>query len=122
VDFIRGHTFIRYGFIAAFVGTFAYLVPSIAETDRAAAGLDWSEPVVFVLSLVLAYAALRVRDEAFRSKLAIGVVAGFALVGAALLGFSIEGLVLLALAVVVSYLEWPSERGARDEGRVASTE
>src|SRR5262245_16025768 len=109
MDFLRNHSLLRYGFMAGLIAAGAYIAPLIWEIDRTAAHFTWFEHVPFVLSLVLAYAALRVGDASVRAKLAIGVIAVFALAAAAMLGFSVPSLVFLALALAVSYLEWPIE-------------
>jgi hypothetical protein len=95
--------------MAGLIAAGAYIAPSIWEIDRAAAHFTWFEHVPFVLSLVLAYAALRVSDAVLRAKLAIGVIAVFALAAAVMLSFSIPSLALVGLALAVGYLEWPAE-------------
>lgn len=112
MDFSRIHRLLRYGLMAGLIAAGAYIAPSIWEIDRTAAHFTWFEHVPFVLSLVLAYAALRVGDASTRAKLAIGVIAIFALAAAVMLGFSLPSLVFVALAVAVGYLEWPVEAAA----------
>ena len=107
MDFLRNHSLLRYGFMAGLIAAGALIAPSIWEVDRSAAHFTWFEHVPFVLSLVLAYAALRVDDASIRSKLAIGVIAVFALAVAVMLGFSVPSLAFLGLALAVGYLEWP---------------
>ena len=109
MDFLRNHTLLRYGVMAGLIAAGAFVAPSIWEIDRTAAHFGWFEHVPFVLSLILAYAALRVGDASVRSKLAIGVIAVFALAAAVMLGFSVPSLAFLGLALAVSYLEWPVE-------------
>ncbi len=109
MDVIRMVGTIRFVVTAALVGVAAYLAPSIWETDRSLFGLASFDQLTFVLSLVLAYAALRVGDPSLRAKLALGVIAAFALATVVLLGFAIESLVLLALVLVFGYLEAPRE-------------
>jgi len=79
------------------------------EVDRSAAHFGWFEHVPFILSLVLAYAALRVGDASLRAKLAIGVIAAFSVAAAVMLGLSLPSLAFLGLALAVGYLEWPVE-------------
>ena len=90
----------------------AYIAPSIWEVNRSAVHFGWFEHVPFILSLVLAYAALRVGDASTRARLAIGVIAVFALAAAVMLGFSASSLAFLGLALAVGYLEWPVEAPA----------
>jgi hypothetical protein len=110
MDFIRKVGYIRFVVTAALVGAAAYAAPAIWATDRSLFGLISFDQLTFMLSLVLAYAALRVGDGALRAKLALGVIAAFALATALLLGFSVESLVLLGLALVFGYLELPREQ------------
>src|SRR6266508_1316066 len=110
MDFIRKTGYIRFAVAAALVGTAAYVAPSIWATDRSLFGFVSFDQVSFALSLVLAYAALRVGDSGLRSKLALGVIAAFALTTALLLSFSVESLVLLVLALAFGYLELPREQ------------
>jgi chromate transport protein ChrA len=112
MDFIRKVGYVRFGLTAALVGAAAYVAPSIWATDRVLMGFVSFDQITFVLSLVLAYAALRVGDPSLRSKLAIGVIAAFVIAAAVLLAFSIESLVLLVLALAVGYFEWPREAEA----------
>jgi hypothetical protein len=109
MDFLRSHTLLRYGFMAGLIAAGAFIAPSIWEIDRTAASFGVFEHVPFVLSLVLAYAALRVGDAALRAKMAIGVIATFALAAAVMLSFSVPSLAFVALALAVGYLEWPVE-------------
>ncbi len=109
MDFLRNHSLLRYGIMAGLIAAGAYIAPSIWEIDRTAADFTWFEHVPFVLSLVLAYAALRVGDASTRAKLAIGVIVVFALAAAVMLGFSAPSLAFLGLALAVGYLEWPVE-------------
>ena len=109
MDFIRTVGAIRFVVAAALVGAAAYIAPSIWETDRSLFGLASFDHLTFALSLVLAYAALRVGDPSLRARLALGVIAAFALATAVLLGFAIESLVLLGLALAFGYLELPRE-------------
>jgi hypothetical protein len=99
--------FIRFGLAAGLVGAAAYVAPAVWATDRSLFGFVSFDQVTFVLSLVLAYAALRVSDGALRAKLALGVIGAFALATALLLSFSVESLVLLVLALGFGYLELP---------------
>jgi hypothetical protein len=108
MDFLRNHSLLRYGFMAGLIAAGAYIAPSIWEIDRAA-HFGWFEHVPFILSLVLAYAALRVGDATMRAKLAIGVIAVFALAAAVMVGFSAASLAFVGLALAVGYLEWPVE-------------
>jgi hypothetical protein len=98
---------IRFVIAAALVGAAAYVAPAVWATDRSLFGFISFDQVTFVLSLVLAYAALRVSDGALRAKVALGVIGAFALATALLLSFSVESLVLLTLAVAFGYLELP---------------
>ena len=109
MDFLRNHTLLRYGLMAGLIAAGAYIAPSIWEIDRTAAHFGWFEHVPFVLSLVLAYAALRIGDASLRAKLAIGVIAVFAIAAAVMLGLSVLSLAFVGLALAVSYLEWPVE-------------
>ena len=109
MDFLRNHSLLRYGIIAGLIAAGAYIAPSIWEIARTDAHFAWFEHVPFVLSLVLAYAALRVGDASLRAKLAIGVIAVFALAAGVVLGFSTPSLAFLGLALAVGYLEWPVE-------------
>jgi hypothetical protein len=99
--------YLRYSLAAALVGAAAYVAPAVWATDRSLFGFVSFDQVTFVLSLVLAYAALRVADGALRAKLALGVIGAFALATALLLSFSVESLALLVLAVAFGYLELP---------------
>ena len=110
MDVIRSVGAIRFLVTAALVGTAAYVAPSIWATDRSLFGLASFDQIAFVLSLVLAYATLRVSDPSLRAKLALGVIAAFALATAVLLGFSVASLVLLGLALAFGYLELPCEQ------------
>jgi hypothetical protein len=110
MDFIRKAGYLRFAVTAALVGAAAYVAPAIWATDRSLFGLVSFDQLTFVLSLVLAYAALRVGDPSLRAKLALGVIVAFALATALLLGFSVESLVLLALALAFGYLELPREQ------------
>ena len=110
MDFIRKFGTIRLVVTVALVGAAAYVAPAIWATDRLLFGLVSFDQLTFVLSLVLAYAALRVGDPSLRTKLALGVIAAFALATALLLGFAVESLVLLGLALAFGYLELPREQ------------
>ncbi len=110
MDFIRQAGYIRFALAAALVGAAAYVAPAVWATDRTLFGFVSFDQVTFVLSLVLAYAALRVSDGALRAKLALGVIAAFGLATTLLLGFSAESLVLLVLAVAFGYLELPRQQ------------
>ena len=110
MDFIRQACYIRFALAAALVGAAAYVAPAVWATDRTLFGFVSFDQVTFVLSLVLAYAALRVSDGALRAKLALGVIAAFGLATTLLLGFSAESLVLLVLAVAFGYLELPRQQ------------
>lgn len=109
MDVIRGEGYIRVVVTAGLVGAAAYIAPSIWETDRSLFGLASFDQLTFALSLVLAYAALRVSDPSLRARLALGVIAAFALASAVLLGFATESLVLLGLALAFGYLELPRD-------------
>ena len=109
MDFLRNHSVLRYGLMAGLIAAGAYIAPSIWEIDRTAAHFGWFEHVPFVLSLILAYAALRVGDASLRAKLAIGIIAVFALAAAVMLGPSVPSLAFVGLALAVGYLEWPTE-------------
>jgi len=109
MDFLRNHTLLRYAIMGGLIATGALIAPLVWEIDRTAANFSWFEHVPFVLSLVLAYAALRIGDTATRAKFAIAVIAVFALAAAVMLGFSVPSLAFLGLALAVSYLEWPVE-------------
>jgi hypothetical protein len=109
MDFIRKVGYIRFGLTAALIGAAAYVAPAIWETDRTLLGLVSFDQITFVLSLVLAYAALGVNDQSLRAKLAIGVIAAFVFSASVLLAFSVESLVLVVLALAVGYFEWPRE-------------
>jgi hypothetical protein len=109
VDSIRKIGFLRFGLTAGLVGAAAYVAPAIWATDRMLFGVVSFDQVTFVLSLVLAYAALRIGDPYLRAKLAIGVIAAFVVAAAVLLAFSVESLVLVMLALAVGYFEWPHE-------------
>ena len=109
MDFIRQVGYVRFAVTAALVGAAAYVAPSIWATDRSLFGLVTFDQLTFILSLVLAYAALRVDDTALRTRLGLGVIGVFALATAVLLGFSAESLVLLVLALAFSVLELPRE-------------
>ena len=112
MDFLRNHSLLRYGIMAGLIAAGAYIAPSIWAVDRGAAHFGWFEHVPFILSLVLAYAALRVGDASVRAKLAIGVIAVFAVAAAVMLGLSTPSLAFLGLALAVGYLEWPVEAPA----------
>ena len=101
--------------MAGLIAAGAYIASSIWEIDRAAR-VGWFEHVPFVLYLVLAYAALGVGDASQRAKLAIGVIAVFALGTAVALGLSVPGLAFVGLALAVGYLEWPDEVKMRQTG------
>ena len=112
MDFLRNHGLLRYGVMAGLIAAGVLIAPSIWEVDRSSAHFGWFEHVPFILSLVLAYAALRVGDASLRAKLAIGVIAVFALAAAVMLGFSTPSLAFLGLALAVGYLEWPVDVAA----------
>lgn len=114
MEFIRNGGTIRFAVTAALVGAAAYVAPSIWATDRLLFGLVSFDQLTFVLSLVLAYAALRVGDASLRAKLALGVIATFALATALLLSFSVESLALLTLALAFGYLELPREQAVAE--------
>jgi hypothetical protein len=109
MDFPRNHDLLRYGFMAGLIAAGAFIAPSVWGIGRTVASFGWFEHVAFVLSLILAYAALRVSDASLRAKLAIGVIVVFALAAAIVLGFSVPSLAFLGLALAVGYLEWPVE-------------
>ena len=109
MDFLRNHTLLRYGFMAGLIAAGAYIAPAIWEVDRSSAHFSWFEHVPFILSLVLAYAALRIGDASLRAKLAIGVIGIFAIAAAVILGLSAPSLAFFGLALAVAYLEWPVE-------------
>lgn len=112
MDFIRKVGIIRFAVTAGLVGAAAYVAPAVWATDRTLFGLASFDQLTFVLSLVLAYAALRVADGALRTKLALGVIVAFALATALLLSFSAESLVLLMLALAFGTLELPRGQAA----------
>lgn len=110
MDSIRKIGPVRFAVTAALIGAAAYVAPSIWATDRTLFGFISFDQVTFVLSLMLAYAALGVNEAAARTKLALGVIALFALATVLLLGFSVESIVLLVAALVFGFLELPQER------------
>jgi hypothetical protein len=112
MDSIRKIGPIRFAVTAALIGAAAYVAPSIWATDRTLFGVISFDQVTFVLSLMLAYAALGVDEAAARTKLALGVIGLFALATVLLLGFSIESIVLLVAALVFGFLELPQEQAA----------
>jgi hypothetical protein len=95
--------------LAGLIAAGAFIAPSLWEIDRTVASFGWFEHVPFVLSLILAYAALPVGDASPRAKLAIGVIVASALAAAIMLGISAPSLAFLGLALAVGYLEWPVE-------------
>src|SRR3954462_13325002 len=107
MDSIRKIGYVRFAVTAALVGAAAYVAPSIWATDRTLFGLVSFDQLTFVLSLVLAYAALGINDPALRTRLALGVIVAFALATVLLLGFSIESVALVVLALVFGFLELP---------------
>src|SRR3954470_15062214 len=79
MDLIRKIGYARFAVTATLIGAAAYVAPSIWATDRMLFGLVSFDQLTFILSLALAYAALGVDDGALRTRLALGVIAAFAL-------------------------------------------
>jgi hypothetical protein len=109
MDAIRKIGSARFAATAALIGAAAYVAPSIWATDRMVFGLVSFDQLTFVLSLALAYPALGVNEAGMRTKLALGVIAAFALATVLLLGFSIGSVGLLVAALAFGALELPRE-------------
>lgn len=111
MGFSRWHTFLRYGLLAALMASGAVIIPDFWNVDRTAGGFPWFEHVPFILSMVLAYAALKIGDSGLRAKVAIGVIVAFGLAAAVVLAYSVPSLLFLTLGLIVGYTEWPASAG-----------
>jgi hypothetical protein len=97
---------------AALIGAAAFVAPAIWATDRALFGVVSFDQLTFLLSLMLAYAALGVNEAGLRTKLALGVIVLFALATVMLLGFSVGSVALLVVALLFGFMELPEEQVA----------
>ena len=108
LDFLRRHSLLRYVLLAALIASRAVVVPDFWTVDRTANGsFPWFEHVPFILSIVLAFAALKVVDPSQRARVAIGVILAFGLTAAVVLSYSVPSLLFLALGLAVGCTEWP---------------
>jgi hypothetical protein len=97
---------------AILIGAAAYVAPAIWATDRTLFGVVSFDQLTFLLSLMLAYAALAVNEAALRTKLALGVIVLFALATVLLLGFSVASVALLVAALLFGFMALPEEQVA----------
>lgn len=107
MDSIRNNSFVRYGLMAGFFGTAAYVAPMLFDAIRSGTSVGWFEQATLVLAMVMTFASLRIEDMVLRKRIVTWVVRLFAVGVGFTLGFTVPSIVFLVFALAYGSIEWP---------------